>query len=371
MPPVLRDPATGLDCSETPFRPPKTLSRTDLPICNSCTVIFNGSVAGPKELKPQGVGGLILNESPLIQIEYNERTYGLSKTFLWQNGIHRDFKIDTNYDLELNLYFRDIYYPEKMLAVAIPLTIDDANGKPYFSEMNTGVSTIPMDTIINNGQILVYKGIDLQGRDGEKKQKAPQCSDISSNLTWLIFSPSFIKSADAAKIRSIQLPNTNTVPLPDHEITLARARQMCMLIPTVRIKTAVDAMLVKKAEAAKNKDVFLTRALQCQRIDPSKDVRGDSVYLNSKQGGNTLEKELDDAANLNKSIDEKKNGSYRAKQIEDLIAIIVGVILGLVLISLVAYYIFTHLYKGYLPVQEKAAALISSATPPCKPPLLI
>ena len=82
---MLRDPATGLDCSETPFRPPKTLSRTDLPICNSCTVIFNGSVAGPKELKPQGVGGLILNESPLIRLFQRiiSRWYGAIITFLW------------------------------------------------------------------------------------------------------------------------------------------------------------------------------------------------------------------------------------------------------------------------------------------------
>ena len=122
MPPALRDPATGLDCTETPFRPPKTLSRTDLAVCNSCKLIFSGSTIGPKDLRPLDKGGLLLNESPLIQIQYNERTYGLSRSYLWQNGIHRNFKIDTNYDLELNLYFRDIYFPEKMLGLVIPIT---------------------------------------------------------------------------------------------------------------------------------------------------------------------------------------------------------------------------------------------------------
>lgn len=372
MPPAMRDPATGLDCTETPFRPPKTLSKTDLPICNSCNIIFNGSMIGPKDLRPQEVGGLILNESPLIQLVYNEKTYGLSKTFLWQNGVHRDFKLDVNYDLELNLYFRDIFMPDKMIGVVIPITIDDSKGQQYFSEINSDVRGVSMDTIISNGQALVYKGIDLQGRNGDKNVKAPQCTSVTSSLTWLVFSTTYIKSADAAKIRAIQVPKTNSIPAPDHEITLARARQMCMLIPTVKLKASVDSQSKALAESQKNKDVFLTRALQCQRINPSTDVKGDAVYLNSKQGGTTLDKELDDAASLDKSIDANgSSGSYRAKWIEDTIAIIVGVILGIVILALLVYYLYTNVYKGYVSTQDSAAGLIAAAEPPCKPPMII
>jgi len=373
MPPVLRDPAAGLDCTETPFRPPKTISRTDLAVCNSCKLIFNGSNVGPKDLRPLEKGGLLLNESPLIQVQYNERTYGLSKTYLWQQGIHRNFKADVNYDLELNLYFRDIYFPDKLLAIVIPITIDNSRGKEYFSEINGGVRSFAMDTLIEDGEVLVYKGIDLQNRDDAKIQTAPQCQSLDSNLTWLVLPTTFIKSSDAAKIRSVPLPKTNTLPLPDHEITLARARQMCMLIPKIELKTVVDAKSIITAEKNKNTDVFLTRALQCQRIDPSKDVKGDAVYLNKNQGGSTLTEELDNAANLNKPIDGGSTGSFRAKVIEDYIGIIVGTILGIILIALLAYFIYTRVFKGYVSTVESADHLVSAATAamPCKPPIII
>jgi hypothetical protein len=307
----------------------------------------------------------------LIQIQYNDRTYGLSKTFLWKNGLHRDFKADKNYDLELNLYFRDIFFPDKMLGVVLPITIDESLGKPYFTEFSNSARTIPMDTLIGDGQVLVYKGIDIQNRNGDKKQTAEQCSSISSNLNWLIFPTTYIKSKDANFIRSIPLPVTNTNPVPDQEITLERARKMCMLIPKVELKTTVEDRLAQ-TERSKKKNIYLTRALQCQRIDPSKDVRGDAVYLSDKTGTTTLNKELDDAANLNSSLDDK-TGTVRAKKIEDIIAYIVGTILGIILLALLAYFIYTQLFKGYINTVEKSDILISKVATalPCKPPLLI
>jgi len=367
MPTGLRDPAIGLDCTETPFRPPKTLSRDDLAVCNSCNLYFHAKNVGPKDLRPTEKGGLLLNESPLIQLEYNENTYGLSKTYLWPRGIHRDFKLDTNYDLELNLYFRDIYFPEKQIAVSIPVTIDDSKGLPYFSEVNTNIRTITMDTIINKeAPVLVYKGIDLQGRDSEKEQTAAQCASSDSNLTWYVLPTTYIKQADADRIRRVPLPKTNTNPAPDHEITLARARQMCMIIPNILVKG--DAAASKTSE---KKDVFLTRALQCQRIDPTTDVKGDAVYLNGKAPTTSLASELDAAASLNGSISTGPVSSVRAKTVEDLIAIIVGVMVGLIAVCVCAYFIFTVIYKGYIPTVLKHEAALLAAPVPCKPPLII
>ena len=363
MPPVLRDPSVGLDCTETPFRPPKTLSRNDVAICSSCNLYFSATIVGPKDLIAQDKGGILFNESPLIQIEYNNNTYGLSKTYFWRQGVHRDFKTDTNYDMELNLYFRDIYSPDKLLAVAIPVTIDDARGLPYFSEINTGVRTITMDTIISkDAPVLVYKGIDLQGRDSDKKQTASQCSSPTSNLTWFVFPTTFIKSADANRIRQFALPESNTAPFPDHEITLERARQMCMIIPKILLK-------IDKVSESVKQDVFLTRALQCQRIDPLKDVKEGAVYLNGPPTSN-LSSELDDAANLNKSIEGGPKNSFRAKQIEEIMALVIGITIGIILLGVVTYYIFTTVYKGYVSTVVKDEVALAAVKPLCKPPIL-
>lgn len=366
---VLRDPEIGLNCTETPFRPPKTLSRGDLAICGSCNLLFSSDVVGPKELVAQNTGGLQLFESPLVQIVYNNTTYGLSQSYLWQNGIHRDFKVDANYDMEINLYFRDIYAPEKSLAMAIPITIDNSQGKPYFSELNTGTRKINIESLIEKDKpVLVYKGIDLRNRDSAKNQTAPQCMSATSSMTWFVLPTTFITSSDANRIRSIPVPPTNTLPTADHEITLERSRKLCMTIPQIYLKR--DKELSKKAEAESKGGVYLTRALQCQRIDPEKDVRGEAVYLNTPPPNNTLQKELEDTVNLNKSIDANGKSSIRANDIENLLAIVVGITVGIVCIAIIAYGLYTIVFKGYIENLETMESAILTTEIPCKPPIL-
>jgi len=360
---ILRDPDVGLNCSETPFRPPKTLGVSDLAICNSCNLVFSSEVAGPKEIVILDKGGLQLNESPLVQLTYNTTTFGLAAAYIWQNGIHRNFKADKNFDLEMNLYFRDLYKPDSYIAVVIPITIDDKKGNPYFSEIATSRRTITMESLIEKGQpSLIYKGIDLRNRDNSKKQTAPQCQSLTASMNWIVFPSTFISSADANRLRSYRLPESNTLPAPDHDITLERARKLCMLIPKITLKS-------DKKQTPQQTGVYLTRALQCQRIDPEKDVRGDAVYL-SGISDRTLEKELEEATNLNDPLDAKGKPSIRAKDIENTIAIIVGVILGIVLIALVIYGLYYFAFKRFLENVESLEKAITATPIPCKPPIL-
>lgn len=364
---VLRDPEIGLDCTETPFRPPKTLTRADLAVCSSCELLFSSDIVGPKDIVILDKGGLQLNESPLVQITYNHTTYGLANCYLWPRGIHRDFKVDVNYDLELNLYFRDVYSPDKWFGVVIPITINDYNAKPYFSEINTGRRTVNIETLIEKDKpVLVYKGIDLRNRDAAKKQTAPQCQSLTDTLTWFIFPTTYISNNDANRMRSFGLPATNTIPAADHEITLERARKLCMIIPKVVLKRDSEA----KGNSDTGAGVYLTRALQCQRIDPNKDVRGDAVYLNGP-AERTLDKELEDSANLNKSIDAKGKSGIRANDVENILALVVGITVGVVCMSLLAYGIYTLLFKQFIGKLETMESTILTTPIPCKPPLII
>jgi hypothetical protein len=366
---VLRDPGIGLDCTETPFRPPKTLSRNDLAVCSSCELLFSSDVVGPKDIVVLDKGGLQINESPLVQITYNNATYGLANSFLWPQGIHRNFKVDVNFDLELNLYFRDVYSPDKWMGVVIPITIDDSNARPYFSEINTGRRTINIETLIEKDKpVLVYKGIDLRTRDAAKKQTAAQCLSLNSTLTWFVLPTTFISNVDANRMRSFRLPVSNTIPAPDHEITLERARKLCMMIPNIVLKR--DSEAKKRVGGDSGAGVYLTRALQCQRIDPVKDVRGDAVYLNAPPE-RTLHKELEDSANLNKTIDAKSKSGVRANDVENILALVVGITVGVILISLVAYGVYSLLFKQFIGTLETMETTILTTPVPCKPPLII
>ena len=76
---------------------------------------------------------------------------------------------------------------------------------------------------------------------------------------------------------------------------------MTSVIATIELKSAND----KKMRILNNnqdKGIYLTRALQCQRINPATDVKNNAVYLNGLPE-NTLEEELNEKCG---EEDEKK-----------------------------------------------------------------
>ena len=378
MPEALRDPAVGLSCDETPLYPPKTMAIADMPQCPSCTLIFAAPVVGPKTISSRyGNDGLNVDESPLSELTYNTTKYALYDTVIWKNGAHRNFKVAGNYDLEMNLYFRNVFNPFSQIAMAIPITIDDSRALPYFTEMadqNPGNRTQSLEKIITGGPVVMYKGMDLRNRNSDKPYAAAHCSDPNSSMNWFILQPTFISSADAQRIRNTQFISNLLPPVPHHELTLERVRTMCSVIPTIELKSTIENR--KAAEAAgSDKGIYLTRALQCQRINPATDIKNNAVYLNGLPQ-NTLQDELNEkAADSSAAVGSSRSSGVRPKQIEEFLSLAVGIGLGIFLFSIAGYYLLQFLYKGFVPnmtgmelsmgpiISEKQLACASYVTP--------
>jgi len=351
----LRDPSAGLDCTETPFRPPKSISRTDVATCSSCYLLISATHAGPKTLGNRsnfdgGGDGMTIDESPLATLTYSNNKYALYDTVIWKNGAHREFKTDRNYDLEMNLYFRDTFDPNKIMAVAIPIMIDDSRAKPYFTELanqNANMRTYNLETLVDTGSsALTYKGIDMRQRRDGTPYNAPQCKNAASNMTWFVLGQTYISTADANRIRGMAFPSNVNPPQPTHEITIERTRQMTMLVAKVGVSGTPGH--AESFSSNRSENMYLTRALQCQRIDPKLDVKNDAVYLDRKRGTRNLQEELDAASSLEQPLfDVSTNTGVRPKQIEDILALTIGIVMGVVLFGLIAYYLLQYIYKGY------------------------
>lgn len=374
---ALRDPSVGLSCDETPLYPPKTMAIADMPQCPSCTLIFAAPIVGPKTLSSRYANdGLNVDESPLTELTYNNNKYALYDTVIWKGGAHRNFKAAANYDLEMNLYFRDVFNPLKQIAVAIPITINNSQANPYFTEManqNPAARTLSLEKIISNGPVVMYKGIDLRGRNSDKPYAAQQCQDSSSSMQWFILQPTFISSNDAQRIRAIAAVSNLLPPAPEHELTLDRVRNMCTVIPNIKLKSDNQ----KRSSETFNSDngIYLTRALQCQRINPATDIKNNAVYLNGPPKNN-LQDELNEiAADSSNPVGTAPSVGIRPKQIEDFLALIAGILLGIIIVSFIVYYILNILYRGFgsnvsametsiLPIiSEKTIACASYVTP--------
>lgn len=376
---VLRDPAMGLDCNETPFRPSSVVSRDEVAKCNSCTLVFSAPTSGPKNMYVGSKNGITIDESPLAQLIYNSQTFSLFQTFLWPQGLHRDFKAPQNYDMEMNLYFRDIFKPDNIVGVVIPVTISDSLGKNYFNEWSVGANKNIENTlesiITTDKPVLMYKGMDLRNRDSYNTATVSQCKSKDSSMIWFVLPTTYIKSTPAQQIRSFfnsnkfsqpkdkKTPAENTPPVSAKELTLNRIFQMCMIIPNIDTKTNVDRLGTAKNKA--NNGVFLTRALQCQRIDPNTDVKGDAVYL-SGAPDSTLQEELDKASDLDKPLEADEKSTLRAKSIENMLGLILGIILGIIIFVVAAYYLIKLTYTKYeenLTIQQaRIASTMKSIT---------
>jgi hypothetical protein len=341
------------------------MSITDVPTCTSCSLIFAAPVAGPKGLSTRPTkDGLSVDESPLAQLTFNNSTFSLYETILWLNGAHRNFKKTTNYDLEMNLYFRDIYDSNKQIALAIPITIDDSQGKPYFKEMaaqQSGRVNTLETIIVKNAPVLTYKGIDLRGRTKAIPKSAAQCNSVTSNLTWFVLPSTFISTADATRLRALGGKDDISPPGPDHELSLERARSISMAVAGIQLKSDITAATTAAA-AASAPGIYLTRALQCQRIDPTKDVRNDAVYLKNPPQNNTLADELAKAAALDVPLDAGAGSGMRPRDIETILSIIVGIAVGVIIFSIVAYVVLQSVYKGYLPSVNKELLEVPAIT---------
>jgi len=345
----LRDPAAGLSCDETPLYLPKTMALADMPKCNACSLIFAAPVVGTKTISSRpGVDGLNVDESMLTELSYNTTKYNLYDTVLWKAGAHRNFKAAANYDLEMNLYFRGTFNQFDQVAVAIPITIDNTRANPYFSELvsqNASNRNQSLEKLITDGPVVMYKGIDIRNRNSDKPYAAQQCQDAESSLTWFILQPVFISAADAATIRGLQLTSNAYPPAPQHELTLERVRNMCSVVATIDLKSKKDAAAV--AATTSDKGIYLTRALQCQRINPATDIKNDAVYLNGQASQNTLQDELNEKAADSSAPVGGSLGIVRPKHIEEILALVGGILLGLLLFSVVVYYILVLIYKDY------------------------
>jgi len=348
----LRDPSLGLACDETPLYPPKTMIQSQLIRCDTCKLVFSAPVVGPKTITSRpGNDGLNVDESPLTELIFNNTKYNLYDTVIWKKGAHKNFKAKDTYDLEMNLYFRDVFNPLNLAAIAIPITINDSLGNSYFTEMvkqDISIRSQSLEKLIGRGEVVMYKGMDLRNRNVDRPYAADHCYSTTAFVLWFIIPSVYISKADAKKIRTFNEVSNRFPPKPSKEIPLQRLNPISSIIPRIFLKSEID----NETKKPDNNGIMLTRALQCQRINPSTDIKDNAVYLNGN-GQNTLEQEINKinelAADSTKQIETNITPfGLKPKQVESYLATIVGIIIGISCFIAVVYFIMNLFFKEQL-----------------------
>ncbi len=246
---------------------------------------------------------------------------------------------------ELFMFFNDANDSTHQYVLAIPIrvvsdTIADDMSVKFFNSLGkitrsppSFSSAIPSDT-----PLLMYRGVSL----------ATQCTNAGPKYTYLVALKAIrMNVADYNRFRGLLANNTVYRGMRRSTTTFSvdvksDKLKLFSYIPRLTIK---PSRLAPSTHQQRNGYVP-TAQVKCRPLNAARDISGNLIYVGGPGDYDTLEKQLSDAANVSKEFGEPEV-TTDVSRIETILAITVGVLVGVFLISLIVYFVFMKTEKGY------------------------
>jgi hypothetical protein len=152
--------------------------------------------------------------------------------------------------------------------------------------------------------------------------------------------------------RLVSYQDSNIYKGPPRPLTDAMKARVLALV------TLIPALTCKESPLSKDPGVA-PKALKCYRIDKYKNIINNKVYVGDQKPPNTT---LQDELDGKEDTTTEPPASVQPGDIEYVISIIIGVVAGLGLCSLVAYFIWNNTFSGYAKVSAGAPVVGPPAT---------
>jgi len=352
-------------CGSAPLRLPPIFNIKEIQKCNSCTLRLTASIAGPGLVHARKEG-LTVDENPTVSLAENGVDHNLIETILTIPGAHKLPNYQSQCDAELILFFQNIRNIDKHIALAIPLNIGPGDANPYFATLGTYVQNHrpTVGTVIpKNTQILMYPGADIRGRSNDNPRPSDLCEPVKRVINYYFcMTPAQIASNDYNRLLKISGAQRQGPAKPRTDALITDLRKLATLIEGITI-----------AEPANNNDGGIsTKSLKCYRIDKDRDVVGSKVYVgDKKKPGRTLDQEIAASAiDDGSEVDPSVSSTVRPGDIEQTLAIVLGVTVGVIVCATVAFFLWKNTFSNYLFSQKNYNNPLSAASLSVKLPSL-
>jgi hypothetical protein len=335
-----------LHCGETPLWFPTDISGANaLNKCTSCTVRLSANFAGPGKLTAT-IDGFLVDENTQVFLSYNELSHTLRETRLVIPGAHRLPGEAEPAVAELLFFFQGDYANAQQYCICMPIFVGIGLGNDYFKTLSLNITPKrpSMASLFSEDKSFIqYTGAPLLGRSAKNKSPAAVCNPVSNRVRYLVYlGRIYITTNDLARLMNLKGRNHEGPVAPLAPTSSARIQALAMIVPNISI---VSPRVGPDGTAPK---AVSLNALKCRRIDVNKDIKGNTLYLDSDKGATTtLQKELDDAADTSRIMGVPKESSVKPGQIERVIAIVFGTVIAIVLCATIAYYTLKHTYPNY------------------------
>ena len=337
-------------CKEAPVWLPTLFTSNMLNECSSCTLRINAPAAATGTVYSDPMG-LTIDESPLIILSVNGIQHSLIETRLCIPGAHRLEGRQTVCDAEIIATFRDTNKPDKFVNLCLP--VDTGNENKYFSTLNKGaLKNRPAFTTLltQSSYFFMYTGPDIRGRSAKDSRPRIACDPVKQRIDYYVCETPIKIAADDLKLLTDKAgKDRNGPPKPLSEVTPGRIRSLGLRIKRITVEGPATASGTTRDGGVS------TSAMKCYKLNADKDIIGDKIYVNHKENTSSLADELTNAA-VNFDEEIPSVASIQPGDIQQILGIVIGVILGVLTISLIVYIAYRVGFKGYPAVVDVASA---------------
>jgi hypothetical protein len=332
-------------CAETPVWFPNDVDADRVPDCKSCKLRLVSPVPGPGTISPR-VDGLLIDENPLSTLSVNGIQHNLVETVLMISGAHRLPGRAEVCKAELACYFQSTRDFSIHVCLCLPVDIGTGGANQYFATLGGATSGRPVLSKIvpPKATYLLYRGADLRGRSAREKVPASFCDPVARVTSYYVcLTPIFISNSDYTRLVDRAGKGLAGPPTPLTPVIVSRLNMLASRVDGIAI--GAPAPLGPGATTPEGPG-YPTKALKCYRVDPSRDVRGDKVYIGGRgapKTETTLQKEL--------KVDEDNGGLFPG-DLQRWISSTLGIFLSIILAAFAFVAIFSAIFKNYKEAQH-------------------
>ncbi len=329
-------------CVETPlkFEDVSGTALNDLKrsnACPTCKVRLTSLLAGTGFVRPISQG--LSFDSPQTTLEFNGVRHSIEECILTFPAMHcisipgMPYSDISGAELQVRFRGETTTTNNSRYVLVMPIRIGDGVGAELFASLDVIQRSRPtLGSLVTDTPFLLYKGVDVAGLT--KKNKV--CDDSRQKVFYLTaLKPLHMRIADYVRLKAKaeageeykmgQGPAIAGATLPDAK------KALISYIPNI---------IVTAAKLPKTKTPYVqTAQVKCRPLDMTRDIKGDTLYVGGPGQYKTLKDELASAADPTLGIGEPE-ASFDVSRVESILAIVLGVLLGIVIISFIAWYVF-------------------------------
>jgi hypothetical protein len=312
--------------------------------CSTCKVRITSLVAGTGFVRPVAQG--LTFDSPQTTLEFNGMRHSIQECLLTFPAMHSITvpgmtATDTS-GVELQVKFRgetsatnNSYY-----TLVLPILVGDGVGAEFFASLGVLQRSRPTlaSILSNDTDMLLFKGVDIGGRT----VKNAVCDNaLLQKVFYLVaLKPLAMRVADYMRLKAqataADVYIASKGPVVANAIYPTAKQSLISYIPNIIVTKSATTKTASASTA-----YVETAQIKCRPLNVSRDIKGDRIYVGGPGQYTTLQDELAGAADPTLGIGEPE-GTFDVSRVESILAIVLGAIVGIVIISLIAW----HVFKG-------------------------